>query len=188
MYIEKFENANSFSNGCSCGVCAAPKAGYGTKKFAPPTPIVNLELANIPTGLAVKEVGNSSGHLIIIDKNTGVARKNTGIVIPGLQKDWQGKVKEGGEYDDNGTVNVIHQLPDQPRTKNPGPTKIDFKLALAYAPDGQVRLVAVDPTSGKRIENGNIVKFLDNGTMYWYKTIEPRLGLPLNLDGSLVRG
>jgi hypothetical protein len=67
------------------------------------------------------------------------------------------------------------------------PKPIEFALKLKpHTASGSMRLVAVEKETGARIPDGNLLKFKPDGTVYFYHTINPRLGLKLDRFGRLV--
>jgi hypothetical protein len=56
---------------------------------------------------------------------------------------------------------------------------------MPHTASESVRLVAVDK-HGNRIPDGNLLKFLPNGSIYLYKTVNPALGLNTDSEGRLV--
>ena len=67
----------------------------------------------------------------------------------------------------------------------PSPIALDWVICLEpHNPSGSIRVVAKTP-EGKRILDGNLVKFKSDGTVYRYHTVNPGLGFSLDRDGRI---
>lgn len=66
-------------------------------------------------------------------------------------------------------------------------TQREVHVTLDLLPyKGAVRVVAVNPTTGKRIKNGNLAKIVPGEGIYLYDTIASELGMPTDDQGRLV--
>ena len=59
-------------------------------------------------------------------------------------------------------------------------------LKLIQESDGDVTVIAVDK-AGKAIENGHLVSFRTNGTVYLHRSINGSLGFQLDSQDRLVQ-
>lgn len=167
---------------------ARPRTKF-TPVEAPKTPKdVFFDLKQENPELVIVQAIDQSGYPVHCGELVGITPK--GVVRAenvnpdlGFYLDEEGMIELAETKKDNHEVNILPKLRGE---KASAPKYWPWELAVDHTPDGAVRVIAVNPANGKRYKNGNLIKFLPNGTVYFYDTIEPMLGFPTDSDGRLV--
>lgn len=138
--------------------------------------------------LVVVKALNSDGSPVAAGDLVGITPKGAVLATDvnpslGFYLDDEGSIELAETKKDNHEKNILPKLVGEKPSR---PKYWPWELAIDHCPDGAVRVIAVNPANGKRYKNGNLVKFLPNGTVYFYHTIEPMLGMPLDMEGRLV--